>query len=189
MKRLKSLLTITALAVLVSMLQIGCGGGGGGNSAITPPTQAITGTYSLKAFTIKYSNGITITEKDVSASGTMKIGPTTISQSMVLNNNPIAMSGTYSITYTNGTTTGILRITDTSGTHSVFFSIAGNDLTTYSGVVRLNSTTTAEEWDTWTKNSDSIQTASIQAIEDRSAESAFKSIGNLIIEKNLIALP
>lgn len=158
-------------------------------STVTPPAQDITGTYSLKAFTIKFSNGLTLTEKNVSVSGAMYIGPNTISQSIIVNNNPVTLSGTYSITYTSGTTEGLLHITDSSGTHDVSFTISGNDLTTYSGVLPVNSTTTAEEWDTWEKNSDFIQAASAYTKEDRSSESSFKFIGELIIEKGLIAIP
>jgi len=161
-----------------------------GFESTTPPTQSITGTYSLKAFTVKYSNGVIMTEKDASASGTMKIGASTISQSMTLNGVSAGMSGSYSITYGNGTTAGALNVTNYSGTHShLSFSISGNDLTTYSGVVSLNSTITFEEWDIWEKNSDSVQSTSLHAMQAQSTEPAFKSIGEIIFEKNLIDIP
>lgn len=127
---------------------------GCGEGAVTAPIENITGTYSLEAVTVKYSNGATITEKDISVSGTMKIGTDTLRQSLVINNTPVTVGGHYSITYSRGTNAGILHITESSRTSDISFSISDNILTTYSGVVSLESGLTFEEWDVWEKISD-----------------------------------
>jgi len=180
---------------LALLILISCGGGGGDSTTttatttvptLTPPTQNIVGTYSLRSFIIKYSDGVTMTEKNFpSFSGTMKFGANTYSQSGALGEASWSNSGTYSITYTQGTSAGIFHITDSSGTHDTSFSISGNILTTYTGILPLENGLTYEEWDTWEKTSDVIGIVT-QIVGDQSAESKFRYIGDIIIEMNLI---
>ncbi len=181
MKKFSTLKMWGILLVVFSVLQIGCGGGGGDSESLTPPSQNITGTYSLKSFTIAYSNGYTLTEKDIPFSATMKLGAETLSISGVYNNIPGSSSGTYSITYTDGTSVGILHFlrSDANGNWAIgnganglyhagpaspvdmSFSVSGNDITIHSsgGVpsISLNGGITYENWETWEKVSNSIQ--------------------------------
>lgn len=188
MKKNLSIFSASFYLLIIFFLFQGCGGGGddSSGSTVTPPAENITGTYTLRAFTVKYSNGVTITDKDVSYSGTMKIGSQSISQSFVINNTPISVSGTYVITYTQGTSDGNFRVTDTTGTHDIPFSISGNLLATYSGVVTLGSGATFEEWDSWEKTSNSVESISDETIKDQNVESMFGAIGKIIIEKKII---
>lgn len=141
------------LSGIVVMSIMGCGGGGGDSSSVSiiPPSQNIIGTYTFKSTVIKYSNGTTLTEKDVPITGTMKLGSNTLSQTMTLNNNTYTVSGQYTSSFNSAASTGTLHITDTTGTHDVTFSITGNDMTTYSGISVLGNGLTYKEWDTWTK--------------------------------------
>ena len=156
--------------LLIVLFLIGCGGSGGGGSSspapapapvtVTSPSEDLTGTYSLTGFTVSYSNGQTLTEHSsgvTSWSGTMKIGSPTFTQSMAINNTPVAMQGTATVTWQNSTN-GIAHVTEQSGTkHDVSFSISGNSLTTYSGVVQSSTPgLTFQEWDYWLKVSDSL---------------------------------
>jgi len=187
---------------LTLLMLISCGGGGSSSSSssgptVTPPTQNITGTYTIAGFIVKYSNGTIYTEKNFSQfSGTMKIGMNTLSQSVSLNNTPSAVSATYSITYTQGTSVGTLHFTEDSGKkHDASFVITNNNFETYSGIVSASNGLTYEEWDIWVKTSDIIgivtepvedQKVKDQKVEDQKNESHFWFIGELIIEKNII---
>jgi hypothetical protein len=58
------------LLFFLTLIMASCGGGGGDGSSspgdtstVTPPSGNITGTYNLVAFTVKYSNGLTFTNK------------------------------------------------------------------------------------------------------------------------------
>ena len=87
----------------------------------------------------------------------MKIGSAYFTQSIVVNNTPVAMTGTATITWLTSTS-GIVHVTDQSGTHDLSFSISGNYLTTYSGIVQTSTPgLTFEEWDVWLKVSDSLE--------------------------------
>jgi hypothetical protein len=153
------------LALILGISLYGCGGGGGdgdgGSPAVTPPNEDLTGTYSLTAFTVKFSDGTIVDQNSstiTSWSGTMKIGDTTFTQSFVINDTPIALTGTATITWTSSTT-GIAHVTEQSGLeHDVYFSISGNDLTTYSGIIQSGTPgLTFEEWDYWLKVSDTLE--------------------------------
>jgi len=178
---------------LTLLTLISCGGGGGDSTTttiaptVTPPTQNITGTYTIAGFIVKYSNGTIYTEKNFSQfSGTMKIGMNTLSQSVSLNNTPSAVSATYSITYTQGTSVGTLHFTEDSGKkHDASFVITNNNFETYSGIVSASNGLTYEEWDIWVKTSDIIGIVT-EPVEDQKNESKFRFIGKLIIEKNII---
>lgn len=170
LNRMSVVFYVVLFVVITSIA--GCGGGGGDSSSvsITPPSQNITGTYMFKSTIVKYSNGITFTEKDLAMSGTMKIGSTTISQSLILNNTPVAVSFPYTSSFNSTTSTGILHVTDASGKHDLTFSISGNDMTTYSGIVTVSNGNTSlsfEEWDTWTKIDNNVAT---QAFLERPGE-------------------
>ena len=158
-----------------------CGGGGGGSAspAVTAPSKSLHGTYSFVGFDLDYSNGttkVTINENSpviTSWSGTMEFGPDTLSQSFVINNTFIELTGTVTITWTTDGVTGIAHVTDKSGTHDLPFTISGNNLTTYSGVVQYGSPgLTVSEYDYWTKVSDSISPVRKGSVTEKSDEPA-----------------
>jgi hypothetical protein len=152
--------------------------------------QDIRGTYVLDSFIVKYSNGQVITDDDITANGSWIIGDGFMNQNMLVGNIQISMSGTYSLFYTNGTTEGYFRVTDTTGTHDIYFWISGNQITTYSGVISLGNGITYEEWDTWTKMNNYIQGVSSQDTEKQrlSGHSNFQWIGDILIKNNLIPI-
>jgi hypothetical protein len=134
-----------------------------GEETVAPPYADRQGTYSLKGFYVNFSDGSTFTEKDVAISGTMRLGATSVSQVMVIEGNTFPMTGTYVPTFTKGSSTGIFTFRDASGTHDAYFWISGYELTTFSGIVRLNSTTAFREWDYWVKVNDSITTEELSS--------------------------
>jgi len=168
-----------SIAAMFALVGFGCGGGGGGGDTppVTPPSQSLQGTYSLVGFDLDYSNGTTINENSpviTSWSGTMKIGTDTISQSFVINNTPFAATGTATITWTTAGVAGIAHITDQTGTHDVAFTISGNNLTTYSGVMDSGTPgITVEEYDHWNKISDSLSPEREGSVTEKSDEQAF----------------
>ena len=190
-----SFLGLTLLILLMS-----CGGSGGDSTpaptptpttivpTLTPPAKNIVGTYVLRGFIERYSDGETVTQDDFSSfSGTMVIGTDMISQSWVVNDeSPVESTTTYSIEYTDGTSVGIFHLTDSSGTYyyDVSFSISDNTLSIYSGVVPLEDGRTVEELDTWEKTSDDIGIVT-KIVKDKSAKSRFRLIGHIITEMNL----
>jgi hypothetical protein len=188
-----SFLGLTLLILLIS-----CGGSGGDSTpapttttttivpTLTPPAKNIVGTYVLRGFIERYSDGETVTQDDFSSfSGTMVIGADTISQSWVVNDeSPVDSTGTYSIIYPVGTGDGTFHITDSSGTYDLLFTISGNTLSIYSGVVPLEDGRTVEELDTWEKTSDDIGIAT-KIVKDQSAKSRFRLIGHIITQMNL----
>jgi hypothetical protein len=168
---------------LIVFLFVSCGGGGdgGGGVGVTPPAQSLTGTYNLTGFTVSYSNGVTFTEKDLSSwSGEMIIGEDTLTQTFVLESNPIALTGTATVTYTNGTTEGIAHVTDQTGTHDVYFTCSGNNLNTYSGVIVFDPSLSFEEWDYWVKVTDAVSTSATIKTMNQTSKSNFKWIGEVI---------
>jgi hypothetical protein len=116
----------------------------------------------------------------------MKIGPETISQSITINKTTVRPSGTYTITYTNGTSEGIMHIKDATGNHDGSFSISGNELTTYSGVMDLGGGITFEEWDTWEKTGNSFESVASEKIEGNNVETLSGCIGSLMGNNNMI---
>ena len=151
-----------ACLIAVSLL-IGCGGGGGGESggtpAVTSPGESLIGTYSLTGFQVNYSDGSSIHQDSISVtswSGTMKIGSSTFSQSFLINGIPGGATGSAVIDWVTPGVSGVAHVTDLSGTHDIEFTVSGNDLTTYSGVVQVTSSLSFEEWDHWTKASDAL---------------------------------
>ena len=151
------------ILVFLAMILWECGGGGGtAPEPVTPPSQILQGTYHLTGFTVDFSNGVTLTENDFTSwSGEMIIGDITFTQNFMLEGEPISATGTATITYTNGTSEGIAHVTDQSGTHDVYFSCSGNNLTTYSGIVFVDPGLSLEEWDYWVKVSDTASATSI----------------------------
>jgi hypothetical protein len=165
MKRFAGLLVIGVLAVFA---MAGCGGGDGGGStpSVTAPSQSLHGTYTFVGFDLNYSNGTTVVNINetsptiTSCSGTMEFGANTLSQSFIINNEPISLSGTVAITWTTAGVSGIAHVTDMAGTHDLPFTISGDTLTTYSGVVQYGTPgITVEEYNYWKKVSDSISPA------------------------------
>jgi hypothetical protein len=166
MKRFVSLFIIGMVAVFA---MVGCGGGDGGGStpSVTAPSRSLHGTYTFVGFDLNYSNGTTgvnINESSpviTSWSGTMEFGANTLSQSFIINDEPIALSGTVAITWITAGVSGIVHVTDMAGTHDLPFTISGNTLITYSGVVQYGTPgLTVEEYNYWEKVSDSISPAS-----------------------------
>lgn len=188
MKRIFGLFTLGLVAVL-TMVNCGSGGGGGGAPPVTPPSQSLEGTYSLTGFQVFYSDVTTIDENSsiiASWSGTMKIGTSSFSQSFVINNTPISVSGSATISWITPNVSGIAHVTDPSGTHDVGFIIAGNTLSTYSGVVESGTPgLTFEEYDYWTKISDSLSLARGSSVAEKSDEPAYTGkhwIGELLVQ-------
>jgi len=87
----------------------------------------------------------------------MEFGANTLSQYFDINNTPTGLTGTVTITWITAGVTGIVHVIDTLGTHDLFFTISGDDLITYSGVIQYGSPNlTVEEYNYWKKVSDSI---------------------------------
>jgi hypothetical protein len=181
MKRIVDLLVLGVVAVFA---MASCGGGGGGlggsEPPVTSPSQSLQGTYSFVGFDLEYSNGttrITINENSSvisSWSGTMEFGPNTLSQSFVIDNTPISLTGTVTITWVTEGVSGVAHVTDKLGTHDLPFTISGNTLTTYSGVIPYGSPgLTVEEYDYWIKISDSTSPATKSSVTEKSDEPAY----------------
>jgi hypothetical protein len=178
MKRIVVRFVIGMVAVFA---MAGCGGGGGGEGApsVTAPSKSIHGTYSFVGFDLDYSNGtttITIDENSpviTSWSGTMEFGPDTLSQSFVINDTSIFLTGTVTITWITDGVSGIAHVTDESGTHDLPFTISGSNLTTCSGVIPYGSPgLTVAEYDYWTKVSDAVPPAREGIVAGKSIEPA-----------------
>lgn len=167
MQRTVGLFVIGVVAVFA---MAGCGGGDGpsgsaspGTASITAPSRSLQGTYSFVGFDVNYSNGTTVINVNensssiISWSGTMEFGTNTLSQSFDINNNPIGLTGTVTITWITEGVAGVAHITDASGTHDLSFTISGDNLTTYSGVIPYGSPgLTVEEYNYWKKVSDTV---------------------------------
>jgi hypothetical protein len=161
----------------------GCGGGdGGGGSApaVTAPSRSLQGTYSFAGFDVDYTNGatrVTVNENSPSItswSGTMEFGADTLSQTFVINDTVISLTGTVTITWTTPGVAGIAHVAGDSGTHDLRFTISGTTLTTYSGVVPYGSPgLTVEEYDYWTKVSDSVSPATRGSVTERPDEPSY----------------
>jgi hypothetical protein len=176
MKRVVGLFAIGVVAVFA---MVRCGGGGGGGSAqpVTAPGHRLQGTYSFVGFDVNYSDGTTVTTINenspaiTSWSGTMEFGTNTISQFFVINDTAISLTGTVTITWVTSGVTGIAHVTDKSGTHDLPFTISGDNLTTYSGVRKYGTSgSTVEEYDYWTKISDSISPVREGSVTEKSGE-------------------
>jgi hypothetical protein len=179
MKRIDNLFVIGVVAVF-SM--VGCGGGGGSKSgpAVAAPSQSLQGTYTFVGFDVNYSNGTTVVNINenspviTSWSGTMEFGENTLSQSFVINNSAIFLTGSITVSWTSAGVAGIVHITDESGTHDLPFTISGHNLTTYSGVIPYGDPgLTVEEYDYWTKVSDSISPVRQGGVTEKSDEPAY----------------
>ena len=186
MKRIVGLFVLGVVAVFA---MAGCGGGDGGSAAnepsvtplsVTPPSQSLQGRYAFVGFDLEYSNGttsVTINESSPvlsSWSGTMEFGANTLSQSFVIDNTATFLTGTVTITWTTAGVSGIAHVTDNSGTHDLPFTISGNTLTTYSGVVPYGSPgLTVQEFDYWIKISDSVSPETKGSVTERSDVPAY----------------
>jgi hypothetical protein len=178
----KRIVGLFVLGVVAVFAMAGCGGGGSsatGEPSVTPPSQSLQGRYAFVGFDLEYSNGttsVTINESSLllsSWSGTMEFGANTLSQSFVIDNIATFLTGTVTITWTTAGVSGIAHVTDDFGTHDLPFSISGNTLTTYSGVIPYGSPgLTVEEYDYWMKISDSVSPATKGSVTERSAEPA-----------------
>ena len=155
MKRSRSFWLLLTVAVF---LLVGCGGGGGGSSesaAPSPPGDehpVLTGTYVLTGFTVKYSSGLVVNEHSAtvkSFSGTTKIAPASFTQVVSLNGDTYRANGTLTVEWTSATA-GVMHVKDVM-VHDVFFTLVGNNMSTYSGVQPYAEGGTFEEWEDWKK--------------------------------------
>jgi hypothetical protein len=184
MKRTVGLVVIGLVAVFA---MVGCGGGdvasgsaSPGTASITAPSRSLQGTYSFVGFDVNYSNGtivVNVNENSPSItswSGTMEFGTNTLSQSFDINNNPIGLTGTVTITWITEGVAGVAHITDASGTHDLSFTISGDNLTTYSGVIPYGSPgLTVEEYNHWKKVSDSVSPDVLRSVTETSDLQAY----------------
>lgn len=179
---MKRMVGLFAIGVVALFAMVSCGGGGGGGStpSVTAPSRSLQGTYSFVGFDVNYSNGTTVTTINenspviTSWCGTMEFGTNTLSQSFVINNTPTSLTGTVTITWTTEGVAGIAHVTDKLGTHDLPFTISGTNLTTYSGVIKYGAPgLTVEEYDYWTKISDSISPVSKGSVTEKSDEPAY----------------
>lgn len=180
MKRIVGLFVIGVFAVFAMVSCGGDGDGGRSDSSVTAPSQRLQGTYSFVGFDLDYSNGttvVTINENSpviTSWSGTMEFGTNTLYQSFVINNKPISLTGTVTITWTTVGVAAIAHVTDKLGTHDLPFTISGNTLTTYSGVIQYGTPgLTVQEYDYWTKVSDSISPVRESSVTEKSDEPTY----------------
>ncbi len=79
-----------------------------------------------------------------------------------------------------------MHIKDATGNHDGSFSISGNELTTYSGVMDLGGGITFEEWDTWEKTGNSFESVASEKIEGNNVETLSGCIGSLMGNNNMI---
>jgi hypothetical protein len=104
----------------------------------------------------------------------MEFGANTLSQSFVIDNTPISLTGAVTVTWITDGVSGIAHVTDILGTHDLPFTISGNTLTTYSGVIPYGSPgLTVEEYDYWIKVSDTTSPATKGSVTEKSDEPAY----------------
>lgn len=175
---------------------IGCGGGGGDttvnnpgstNPGTTPsdpgPTQPATpnieGNYTLQSFVVAYDTGIIVTEKELSTSGSMRIDPTVITQSVTINNVAFQSSVIYSVTW-DSSTHGTLHTATADGiTRDVDITVTDNSITTKAFITGTGIAYT--ETDTWLRT-DSISAAKRQELGVSTVGDDLIFIGNHITE-------
>ena len=125
---MKRIVGLFVLGVVDMFAMSVCGGGGGSaasESSVTPPSQSLHGTYAFVGFDLEYSNGttrVTINESSpavASWSGSMEFGANTLSQSFIIHNTPISLTGTVTVTWTTACVSGIAHVTDNLGTHDL----------------------------------------------------------------------
>lgn len=162
------------LALLLIAL-IGCGGGGGGDTTVinpgtnpgntpgndpgstptdpgtTQPTVPnIEGTYTLQNVTITYDNGITVTDKDIAVTGSMRIEPTVITQTITVNKIAFSSSVIFDVSW-DSEKHGVIHTVTSDGT------IRDVDITLADNTVTLKATVPGSgiaftETDTWVKS-------------------------------------
>jgi len=183
MKRTVGLFVVGVVALFALA---GCGGGGdaaGSAPQVTAPSRSLQGTYSFVGFDVNYSNGTTVINVNenssaiTSWSGTMEFGANTLSQSFDINNTPTSLTGTVTITWTTSGVAGVAHVTDASGTHDISFTISGDTLVTYSGVIKYGSPDlTVEEYNYWLKVSDSVSPENLSSVAGQSDASVHAGI-------------
>ena len=175
---------VVALFAMASCGGAGGSAGGSGDAGTTPsvtaPSRSLQGSYSFVGFDVNYSNGTTVTTINENSpvisswSGTMEFGPDTLSQSFVINNTVISLTGTVTITWSTEGVTGVAHVTDKLGTHDLPFTISGTTLTTYSGVIQYGSPAlTVEEFDYWTKVSDAVSPVKQGSVTENSSAKTY----------------
>jgi hypothetical protein len=145
----------------------------------TPPCFNQIGAYRLTSFLVVYSNGSIMSDKNTDVSGTMKIGDNSLEQSLTLNGQPIYIKGSYRQKYASDGG-GAASVTDSYGAHTLAFWTSNLELTTYSGIIRLNNGVTYEEWDHWSKVSDD-STSAAQRTECEECWAPFQWVGSLLL--------
>ncbi len=188
---MKRLVRVGIMIIAGIFLVTSCGGGGGGGEKVTPPTVNLTGTYNLIGFDVDYYDGGgfyvgSIDETDFSSwSGVMKVGVTTISQSLTLESDVMGVSGTYVVTYTNGTAVGYFTVNVGGQIDNVGFAIDGNIMTTYAeGYVSAYGWDYGE-WDYWRKVSDSVSLSAVNLSIEPDSENSFGFAGLIELENFL----
>ena len=178
---MKRIIGLSAIGAVVVFLMSGCGGGGVSEStpAVKSPSQSLQGTYAFAGFDVNYSNGTTVVNINenspsiASWSGTMEFGTDTLSQFFSINNARTSLTGSVTVTWAREGVAGTAHVTDANGTHDLEFTISGNNLTTYSGVIPYGTpNVTVEEYNYWTKVSDSGSPATERSITGKSGEPA-----------------
>ena len=187
--------TFTSI-MFTGILLFGCGGGGGGGSSdsvprdplVTVPSENIDGTYAMRGFLLKYSNGTTITETSPTIcdfSGSMVIASPLWTQRVSLNGLSGGGTATVSITWTNTDhTAGIANVSYPGGGRDTFeVSIDGYRLTVYAYAADSLGNT-VEEWDYWEKVLDTAdpvgeETRSV-VVNDSTADFAASAVRNLL---------
>jgi len=174
---MKKSIGLFVIGVVALFALAGCGGGGdaaGSAPRVTAPSRSLQGTYSFVGFDVNYSNGATVVNVNenspviTSWSGTMEFGENTLSQSFDINNTPVDLTGTLTITWVTSGVSGVAHVTDASGTHDICFTISWDSLITYSGVVQYGSPNlTVEEYNYWVKVSDSVSPETLSSVTEK----------------------
>jgi len=120
----------------ISIFIIGCGiSSNDCNTSITPPGQSLVGSYELSDIsgTWIYGDGVRIFDDTSIVHGTLKLGDNSFDQILSFENDPLGVptttySGTYSVTYTNGTEEGTIGIVTDNMAGTGTFTTSGYNL-------------------------------------------------------------
>lgn len=121
------------ICISLSIILFGCGQDNSTSSTPTPPSQKITGTYTLTSAsgTYLYTGGVASFDTAKSITGTLILGDVTWNETYVVDGITYSKGGgssTYSINYTNGTIEGTIGMVDSGNLVAYSFSIDGLSL-------------------------------------------------------------
>lgn len=183
---MKKSLSMCFCLLVIGLFTLSCGGGDDGGSAApsgpTPPSQSITGTYHGRTGTTMLSDG-QIFVKDPFV-GIMVLGTNTIDFFITQDDGKTAHGiGTYTLTYTKGTTEAIMHVTENDETTNwqteVFdlkITIDGFYYTQCSGWLPYDENLQYEQCVKWEKMSDSTELPKAKAVGEEIFKSSIKSI-------------